>query len=157
MIAERIFGINGDDAFLCGILHDFGFLVEDQVQPKKFYTLCSAPLPDHTLTELEQELFQTDHCQIGHTMTLNWNMPSALQEAILDHHLILEEIEPSSLTGILQLSDYIANNLESPAIPGFESPISQNLMKHLQENQDEYQVLIEDIPEELEKAKAIYG
>ena len=26
MVAERIFGINGDDAFLCGILHDFGLL-----------------------------------------------------------------------------------------------------------------------------------
>ncbi len=157
MIAERIFQINGDDAFLCGILHDFGLLVEYQIKPEEVNIICSATGTSSSLTDLERKLFQTDHCEIGHTMTLNWNMPTSLQQAIRDHHIISEDITPSSLTGIMQISDYIANSLESPAVPGFTCPLSSRLTEHLQENEDEYQVLIEDIPEELEKAKAIYS
>ena len=42
MVAERIFAINGDNAYLCGILHDFGLIVEEQVANKPFLEACGA-------------------------------------------------------------------------------------------------------------------
>ena len=157
MVAERIFGINGDDAFLGGILHDFGLLVEEQVQQEDFHRICASIKTTSSLLEMEQQTFATDHCEICHLMTLDWNMPEIIQSAIRDHHLISEEIEPSSLTGIIQISEYITGKLELSTLPDVKMEISPPLIKHLQDNIDEYTVLIEDLPDEMDKAQAIYG
>lgn len=157
MVAERIFGVNGDNAFLCGILHDFGLLVEQQIEPTKFSDISSKVTSSSQLVDLERETFSIDHCDIGLEMTLNWNMPSSIQEAIRDHHLISDEIEPESLTGIIQIAEYISSQLEYQTLPGVPTQISPQLMTHLEENIDEYTILIEDFPEEMEKAQSIYG
>ncbi len=157
MIAERIFGINGDDAFLCGILHDFGLLVEEQVQQADFHRICTSCTSTTALLQMEQEAFTTDHCEISALMTLDWNMPKSIQEAIRDHHLISNDILPSSLTGIIQLAEYITGQLQLSTLPDVQMEISPQLMQHLQDNIDEYTVLMEDIPDEMDKAQAIYG
>lgn len=157
MVAERIFGINGDDAFLCGILHDFGLLVEEQVKQEDFNQICSSCTSTGSLIEMEQQAFATDHCEICYLMTLDWNMPLTIQEAIRDHHLISDNTAPSSLTGIIQISEYITGQMDLATLPNLLMEISPPLMEHLQDNIDEYNVLIEDLPEEIEKAQSIYG
>lgn len=157
MIAERIFGINGDDAFLGGILHDFGLLVIEQVKKEDFHKICASIKSTSSLLEMEQQTFATDHCEICYLMALDWNMPVGIQESIRDHHLISDDIEPSSLTGILQISEYITGQLELSTLPDVKIEISPPLIKHLQDNMDEYTVLIEDLPDEMDKAQSIYG
>ncbi|MDK9708395.1 MAG: HDOD domain-containing protein [Desulforhopalus sp.] len=157
MVAERIFGINGDDAFLCGILHDFGLIVEEQVDRQAFHHICASCTSAADLIGMEQQAFGTDHCQIGYCMTLDWNMPITIQEAIRDHHTISATLTPSNLTGIIQISEYIAGQLNHTTLPDMPPQISPLLMKHLEDNSDEYNVLIEDLPEEMAKAQAIYG
>ncbi len=157
MIAERIFGINGDDAFLCGILHDFGLLVEEQVHKEQFHKICASCQSAQSLIILEQQTFGTDHCEICYLMTLNWNMPETIQTAIRDHHLLSNDIEPSSLTGIVQMAGYITGQLGYSSQEGLDTEIPAPLMEHMQENIDEYTVLLEDLPEEMEKAQNIYG
>ncbi len=157
MVAERIFGINGDDAFLCGILHDFGILVEEQVEQQAFHALCAACQSTTDLIDLEHQAFATDHCEIGYLMTLGWNMPVTIQAAIRDHHLLDDTLEPSSLTGIVQISEYIAGQLGHTTLPKVTTQISPSLLEHLQSNLDEYNILIDDLPEEMAKAEAIYG
>ncbi len=157
MVAERIFGINGDDAFLCGILHDFGLLIEEQVRRQDFHKICASCKSTSSLLEMERHSFATDHCEICYLMTLDWNMPETLQKAIRDHHLISDEIEPSSLTGIIQISEYISGQLDLSTLPDLEMMISPSLLEHLQDNLDEYTVLIEDLPDEMSKAQIIYG
>ncbi len=157
MIAERIFGMNGDDAFLCGILHDFGLLVEEQVQQQDFHRICSSCKSTSSLIEMEMHLFATNHCEICHLMTLDWNMPVTIQNAIRDHHLISDDFKPATLTGIIQISEYITGQLGISTLPNVEMEISPPLIEHLQNNMDEYTILIEDFPEEMEKAQTIYG
>ncbi len=157
MIAERIFGINGDDAFLCGILHDFGLLVEEQVAKEAFNRICAACQSTADLLRLENEAFATDHCEIGYLMTLDWKMPTTVQDAIRDHHLLSGPIPPQSLTGIIQISEYIAGRLNHTTLPNVSTQICPSLLEHLHENIDEYTVLMEDLPEEMAKAQAIYG
>ncbi|MBU1567779.1 MAG: HDOD domain-containing protein [Proteobacteria bacterium] len=157
MVAERIFSIKGDDAFLCGILHDFGLLVEEQVEPQAFHSICTSCKSTIDLINLEHQTFATDHCEIGYLMTLGWNMPVTIQEAIRDHHSLSDTIMPSSLTGIVQISEYIAGQLGHTTLPNVATEISPPLLEHLENNVDEYNVLIEDLPEEMAKAQAIYG
>lgn len=157
MIAERIFAINGDDAFLCGILHDFGLLIEDQVEQQKFREICSSCTTTESLIEMEQKTFGTDHSEISSAMTLDWNISCTIQETLRDHHLIADHIYPSSLTGIIQIAEYIAGKLEYPPLPGILPKISPHLVEHIHDNVEEYTVLIDDLPEEIAKAQSIYG
>jgi len=158
MVAERIFGINGDDAYLCGILHDFGLIVEEQVAGKSFVKACEASQTSgRPLPEYERQYLDADHCEIGHLMTLDWEMPVAIQHAIRDHHTVIEDTPPSSLTGILQISEYISGQFDYTPIQGATPLLAKSLISHLQNNADEYEVLIDDFPEEMQKAKDIYG
>lgn len=157
MVAERIFGINGDDALLCGILHDFGLLVEEQLHPEAFDTIIETCTSTGMLSGLEEDAFGTNHCEIGYFLTLDWKMSVSIQEAIRDHHQISNDLKPESLTGIIQLSEFITGQLQQTTLPDLKVDLSPPLVTHLKDNIDEYNVLIDDLPEEMEKANSIYG
>lgn len=156
MVAERIFGINGDDAYLTGILHDFGIIVEDQVEPDTFLKICGGASSSSRMLIEEQNLFSTDHTEIAYLLTKEWCMPNPIQEAIRDHHSLLDKVEPRSLTGILQIAEYLTAQQGYTTLPEVTQEISPALIDHIHENIDEYTVLLEDFPEEMEKAKDLY-
>ena len=159
MIAERIFTINGDDAYLCGILHDIGLIVEMSADEETFLQLIDQLVPDGPpITEVEQSLFETDHCQIGYLLSKEWRIPDAIAEAIRDHHVNNGQIIPKSPTGILQMSEYIIQQLNFPAVKeGLPAHLAPSLAEHIHGNVEEYKVLAEDLPEELEKTQKMYG
>lgn len=157
VLAERIFGVNGDDAYLCGILHDFGIIVEEQVAGDDFIAIFDVYDFTATIDTFERQLLGTDHCEIGYLLTRDWEMPENIQHAIRDHHQSLDDVEPNSLSGILQIAEYLTTQLGYTIITGAPATLSPTLTNHLQENMDEYQVLLEDLPEEMEKAQDLYG
>jgi HD-like signal output (HDOD) protein len=157
MVAERIFGINGEDVYLCGILHDFGIIVEEQVKRAEFLQICRDCHSTSAMVEQERLILGTDHCEIGYLLTLEWAMPVAIQEAIRDHHTLFDTIKPESITGIIQISEYLVGQLKHTTLPSMEVQISPPLLEHIRENSDEYSVLMEDLPEEMSKAQDIYG
>jgi HD-like signal output (HDOD) protein len=157
MLAERIFAINGDNPYLCGILHDFGLIVEEQVAEKDFFEACKACGTAGSMPECERQFLDTDHCEIGYLMTIDWEMPLVIQEAIRDHHTLSNDTDPASLTGILQIAEYITGQFDYTTIPGSKPLLAPSLIFHLQENADEYKVLIDDFPEEMTKAMEIYA
>lgn len=156
ILAERIFGINGDDAYLCGILHDFGKIIEEQIARDDFIAACEACKSTDSLIEHERHFLGTDHCEIGFLLAQDWGMSLPIQEAIRDHHTLAEDADPRSLTSILQISQYITGQLGYSSLPDIISPLSPPLVLHLQENMDEYKVLIDDLPEEIAKVQDIY-
>ncbi len=157
MISERIFGQEGENAFLCGILHDIGMIVEDQVVRERFLQFCNTPKTDSSpITQYERSIIGTDHCQVGHLLSRDWNLPVEVQEGIKRHHSILEDVSPSSITGIAQISEYIVSKLDYPAMPGMDPILSPPLADHLRERLQEYRALAKDLPDEMSKAKELY-
>jgi len=157
MISERIFGIKGDNAFLCGILHDIGMIVEDQIAPELFLQVCDAYEPgSKSFAKYEKEIIGTNHCEVGYLLAREWKLPAEVQKGIRRHHNIQDEMSPSNLSGIIQISEYIVSKLDYTAIPGIETPLSPCLETYLSENIDEYKILFEDLPEEVKKAEEIY-
>jgi len=157
VLAERIFGVNGDNPYLCGILHDFGMIVEEQVATKDFFAVCEAFDGKEPIDILEEKHLGTNHSEIGYLLTQEWEMPVAVQEAIRDHHSLMDDVEPESLAGILQIAEYLTTQLGYAAMTGGTAILSPPLADHIEENMDEYKVLIEDLPEEMEKAQDLYG
>ena len=76
MISERLFERKGEDAFLCGILHDIGMIIEDQVVTDLFAKACKAYDPEtKPITEYEREIIGTDHCELGYLLAKAWRLP----------------------------------------------------------------------------------
>jgi putative nucleotidyltransferase with HDIG domain len=158
MIMERIFGLNGEDAFLCGILHDIGMIVEDQTAPDLFSKVCNSYNENSKpITDYEKEIVGTDHCEIGFLLAKDWQLPIDVQEGIQLHHKTLDHVSPSSLTGVIQLAEYIASQLDYTAIPGMKAKLSLPLANHIRNNVKEYKALVRDLPNEMSKAKDLYG
>ena len=158
MIMERIFGLNGEDAFLCGILHDIGMIVEDQTAPDLFYRVCNTYDENSKLiTDYEKEIIGTDHCEIGHLLAKDWQLPIDVQEGILRHHETMDQVSPSSLTGVIQLAEYIASQLDYTAISGMKAKLSLPLADHIRNNVKEYKALVRDLPDEMSKAEDLYA
>jgi putative nucleotidyltransferase with HDIG domain len=157
MIAERIFGQRGEDAFLCGILHDVGMIVEDQTAPDLFMKTCTAVGETAKgLPQVEKEMIGTDHCEIGALLAKEWKMPEEIKEGIRRHHGVDESVAPSTMTGILQLAEFMAGKLGHPALKGIQGKVSASLAEHVRENLPEYQLLAKEIPSRMAMARSLY-
>jgi HD-like signal output (HDOD) protein len=157
MIAERIFSINGDDAYLTGLLHDIGLIVEWQGAKKEFTTVYELLKPDDlTIIELEDKYVGTNHCDIGYMLAEEWGIPDPSREAILEHHTILDSVKPDSPTGILQISEYIISQLDFTVKEGVHHPLSPPLLNHVKEYMEEYMVLADELPEELDRVRELF-
>jgi putative nucleotidyltransferase with HDIG domain len=158
MIMERIFGQNGEDAFLCGILHDIGMIVEDQTAHDLFVKTCESHAdPSASIISYEKEIIGTDHCEIGHLLAKEWQLPPEICEGIQKHHQKLDRVSPSSMTGVIQMADYIVSSLNYPAICGMKSSLSPPLTIQIRDNVKEYKALVRDLPEEMSRAKDLYA
>ncbi len=157
MISERLYGKNGEDAFLCGILHDIGMIVEDQVVQDAFLTaLTAAGSNGGSIVTREREAIGTDHCRVGSALAREWRLPCGVGTAILHHHAHMHRVAPSDLTGIVQTAEYIISKMGYAPLKGMPPHLSPPLAVHIRENISEYRTLAKDIPGEMEKAREIY-
>jgi HD-like signal output (HDOD) protein len=160
MIAERIFTLSGDDVYLCGILHDIGLIIIMEADPEAFLRIIGQLQPGGpSVIHLERKLFRTDHCEIGYILAKDWCLPDTIAATIRNHHPDeAGDIAPHSPDGILQMSEYIIQQLQYATIKNdLAVRLAPSLSAHIQKNIAEYKVLAEDFPEELEKTKNMYG
>jgi len=157
MIAERVFGQRGEDAFLCGILHDVGIIVEDQTAPDLFLKTCTAlGSGAGALPLVEKEMIGTDHCEIGALLAKEWKMPEEIKEGIRRHHTEDDTLVPNTMTGILQLAEFMAGKLGHPALKGLPGTLPPSLAGHVRENLPEYRLLAKDFPSRMAMADGLY-
>ncbi|MBF0467576.1 MAG: HDOD domain-containing protein [Desulfamplus sp.] len=159
MSIERIFGQKGEDAFLCGIVHDIGLIIADQVMPDEFMKICMAwnPKDNRKITRYEDDILHTDHTIVGYLLTRDWKLPANVQNGVRQHHDNLSDIDPKSMPAIIQVADYMVARLNYTILPHMKAELSPSLMIHIRDNIKEYKALAEDLPEELAKAAEIYS
>jgi len=156
MIAERIFGFSGDNAYLAGILHDFGQIIEEQLEHDTFAFIVENAATPAELVSMERRRFGVDHCQIGAELCHQWMVSPSIIEAIAGHH-DMRAVAPDSLGGILRLSEYMTGRDQGQGAHRSHVPMDDGLLAHVEESRDEYAVLMEDFPAEMQKANELYG
>jgi putative nucleotidyltransferase with HDIG domain len=158
MITERIFQQKGEDAFLCGILHDIGLILEDQMEHDLFsQSLVAWQEDSRSLIECEREIIGTDHCSLGFALAKDWKFPLEVQETIKRHHDTPKDVDPSSLLGTIQIAEFIVSKLNYAELTGMKRTLCESLAEHIRENVQEYKAMTQDLPEEMAKAEDLYN
>lgn len=77
-----------DEIYLAGLLHDIGFLVLDYLSPQlsdAFHARLTAQ-PQRTVEELEAEMLETSHGELGAELGRHWNLPENIIAVLQYHH-----------------------------------------------------------------------
>ena len=103
--------INFEDpskAYLSGLLHDIGIIVNLWVLPKEFrtaYELARAEgIPLH---EAEQKVLGFNHCESGRLLAERWELPPDLIEVVALHHTPDQSTKHSPLVALVGISDLL--------------------------------------------------
>ncbi|MGA2960142.1 MAG: HDOD domain-containing protein [Candidatus Korobacteraceae bacterium] len=107
-LARRIGYADPEKAYLAGLLHDIGFIVNMMFFPEQFrQTLQRATREKVALGVLEQKIFGFDHCGVGELLAGRWLLGGDLQEVIRHHHMSDHAIVDRALVGIVAISDLL--------------------------------------------------
>jgi putative nucleotidyltransferase with HDIG domain len=107
-LARRVGYADPEKAYLAGLLHDIGFIVNMLFFPEQFrQTLWRATREKIALGVMEQEILGFDHCSVGELLAARWLLGGDLQEVIRHHHQSDQAVIDRALVGIVAISDLL--------------------------------------------------
>lgn len=124
-IAQTINYPMPEEAYIAGLLHDFGLLFLQRYYPNESAQVRHWVADGNSLISAERKVFETDHQEVGSHIATKWNLPKKLTDAIGYHHPTdgngIEELP--RLSQITILADNLspsnfetADNLESAGL-----------------------------------------
>jgi len=98
-----------DEAFVAGLIHDAGILVELQLWPEKLQQICSASKTGGAdFCETERQILGVDHQTLGQALMQQWHFPPYYQQvAGYHHHPAGVAEEDRKLVGIVYVADVL--------------------------------------------------
>lgn len=119
MIADKLKMGVGDEAFLAGLTHDIGMMVEMQFDRLKLVDVVNQinvgpdGTPDRDMREVEREVFGADHQAFGKALCERWKFPEAFAQVTGFHHNPLDLPTGSrSMACLVYLADHLASSLD---------------------------------------------
>jgi putative nucleotidyltransferase with HDIG domain len=134
MIAKQLvrdMGGDHDQAFVCGLLHDLGWIVMLEMLSK--YDLDQ---------DKRDQLMRTHHETLGTLVAKKWNFSEEIQEVIKNHHNPERAHNYQNLVQIIHLSDLLAKN---------EAPLPDEIISTLTAKETDFSVPFADHLKELDK------
>ena len=101
-------GVDGEQAYMAGLLHDLGFMVNCLVFPREFgkamERACREEIP---LYEAERAAMGFTHCETGQALAEKWKLADDIIEVIACHHAIEQSQKAQPLVALVHLSDLL--------------------------------------------------
>jgi putative nucleotidyltransferase with HDIG domain len=85
--AAKIKGIQPEEAFACGLLHDLGIMFFVQAMPDEYSQVLQKVEGGADLETAETDIIGLTHSEAGFQITSAWNLPLIFREAAANHHL----------------------------------------------------------------------
>jgi len=104
---------NADDAFLAGLIHDVGILVELQTWPEKIQTICSTVKRSGAkFCDVEQQILSVDHQALGRGLAEHWKFTKACQLVAGYHHTPAELEEDCPQVWAVHVADTLCCRID---------------------------------------------
>ena len=122
MVARESGSRCADEAFLAGLLHDIGLMVEMQYDHARFSSILSElevnseGVPSANLILAEESTFGVNHQDLGAVLCEQWKFPRSLVSATANHH------DPTKLSGdeaMMPWFVHVADRLSAGCTGGF--------------------------------------
>ncbi|MCH8851338.1 MAG: HDOD domain-containing protein [Planctomycetes bacterium] len=157
LIARRCQVPEFEEAFLAGLLHDLGIVLEDQYVHRPFCNVMESLDSSSSLVETETQLLGFDHTKIGHRMAKKWKFPPVVQAAIRHHHASQDyDGEGAVIVQCVEVANFLCS-LEGT------SSVGLNLVKPPREaagalklSREDLKVILLDLEQEAEQNKQLF-
>ena len=105
--SEKLADCDSDKAYMAGLLHDIGFLVNCIAFPVEFETAVERAIRDEiSIGEAESNLMGFTHCDSGRALAEKWHLSDQITEVIAHHHLDHGK-SAGPLVALVHLSDLL--------------------------------------------------
>jgi putative nucleotidyltransferase with HDIG domain len=107
-LSEKLNAVDSEKAYMAGLLHDLGFMVNCLAFSKEFAAAmeraCREEVPLH-VAELATMGFT--HCETGQALAEKWKLGDDIVEVIADHHAVEQSHKAQPLVALVHLSDLL--------------------------------------------------
>ncbi len=155
----------GDEAFLAGLMHDIGIMVEMQFDRNKLIEVLEQlgvdnnGIPAADMLTIEEQVFGANHQDFGAALCEKWKFPKSFQTVTGFHHRPLDlAMENRTLPAIIYVADRLVAEL--PEIDGFRIDlksidIDPEVLENLGLNHDKLQTIRAALPAALENLEQL--
>lgn len=106
--AEKLSSVDSDKAYMAGLLHDIGIMVNCLSFPKEFsVALAHAFSEQIPLHDAETITMGFNHCETGKALAEQWNLGEAMTQVIAHHHAIERSESDQGLVALVHLCDLL--------------------------------------------------
>jgi putative nucleotidyltransferase with HDIG domain len=98
-----------EKAYLAGLMHDIGFIVNLVVFPEQTRAAMEKAQGEAVfMGKVEHSDLGFTHCQSGELLARRWNLSEELVEVILCHHHVAAAVANPALVAIVSLADWLS-------------------------------------------------
>jgi len=106
--SEKLANVDGEKAYVAGLLHDVGFLVNCIAFPEQFEAAIKRASKEQIpLDEAERATMGFTHCQTGEILGQQWGLADEIVEVVAHHHDLEYAGKAQGLVAIVHLSDLL--------------------------------------------------
>jgi HD-like signal output (HDOD) protein len=106
--SNKLASADGEKAYMAGLLHDIGFLVNCMAFPKEFgIATAQATREQIPLDEAERACMGFTHCETGRALAENWHIADDMAQVIAHHHAPEASESAQPLVALVHLSDML--------------------------------------------------
>jgi putative nucleotidyltransferase with HDIG domain len=104
--SEQLARSDREKAYVAGLLHDIGFLVNSLVVPNEFAAASAKAATEQIPLHLaEAATMGFTHCETGRALAEQWSLAPEISNVITYHHSVEECPEPRSFVALVHLCD----------------------------------------------------
>ncbi len=150
-VSQKV-GLDGDESYIAGLLHDIGKLILYSQKQEKA-DIFTVPHTAHDIDAYEQETWGVTSTQLGKLLLEKWNIPQETVQAISSH------TSPSG-TSVLSKIIYLANEFASVCTDNYykstmTAPVFQKVLSDIKLNESGLEKICTEIPGIVERGKFI--
>lgn len=156
LMAQKTQQVPADEAFLAGLIHDIGIIVELQTSRDEFIRLLDqlAVDPQLTFRAAEMQCLGATHENLGAELCAAWNFPQSLRLAVGYHHRPWELPESvQRLPSLIHVADLLATRAGIGYARTVETDVlAPELQAQLSLEDADLAEIVERLPEAMQEA-----
>lgn len=158
LIAMRCKFGNFEDAFLAGLLHDIGIILEDQQVHDEFVEVMQSLPGAKSLIEIEDRHLGFNHTTLGEELAQRWGFPEHTKVAIRHHHASVNYRGPHiDILRCVDVANLICTLAGTSSVGLKLVKLSPPALKGLSFSKNDIVVLADDLKEELSASATLFN